>query len=720
MIAWVFIRYIGFSLLWHEGDRRGFSIRLGWFSAFATVTLFAAIWYYGAMRDATEDISAMNDYSRLAVVNMEKYEEYRSEFTKWLDNQYLEQCRLAARLVKDKGREKITRQELYEYSKELGVKYIYIFDKTGKTIVTNSPYDHFETSRNEKDQSYELCALLNGREYLIQKPQEDELSGENMQYIGVSLRDEEDLSDGFVLIATGTDLRERFLSSFDVQMVMDDLVIGLPDHVLQVDKETMEIVDATALDYVGVNIEELGVSTENLMSNSNIFLDIVGSTYYGSVSESEGLYLIPLVGSTGFTDTLFTAVRLTVCAAAAFLLFILVVLFACRSIPAENEEQSAKSPDMKESAAEAEAETESETDEEMEILRRMTGQDKIGEKYNFESRWKKQSAVPPERQTPEMRAGKDVYFILLAFSTLLILFETSLISFGIAADRLDGFSYVLLGNWEKGVNMFSLSYCLFLMCVLNVFQELLNQVLYRIAKNSDLKRETILLLMRNVLKYACALMFLYLGLAKLGIDTKTLWASAGILSLLVGLAAKDMVSDIIAGLFIIFEGTYKIGDFVSVGSFFGTVEEIGLRYTKIVSFSQTRSFNNSSIRDLINYNGDVAREILKIPVPYELDLLELEKLFDRELPLMSEKIPELIQPPKYQGVNSFEDSCILIRIALYCDPMSPGKARRAVLREFKLLFDREKINIPYDHLVVMDYKDEENTYTFTGEDIHSL
>ena len=341
---------------------------------------------------------------------------------------------------------------------------------------------------------------------------------------------------------------------------------------------------------------------------------------------------------------------------------------------------------------------------------------KAEEKYGFDTRWKKRSAVPPEEQTPETRTGGFIYWLLLIFSAAFLLLEVVMVYVGkTRGAHLEGFSYVLLGNWEKGVHLFSISFCLFLAFVLNIVRELLNQVLYRIAKVSDLKRETVLLLLRNALKYACALAFLYIGLAKFGVDTRALWASAGVLSLMVGFGAKDLISDIIAGLFIIFEGTYKVGDWVTVGSWSGTVEEIGIRSTKIGYFADTKVFNNSAIRDVVKSDGEVTRAVLKVPIPYETDLLEIEKLLARELPIMAQNIPGLTKPPKYQGVNAFEDSAVMLRIAIYCTPWMYGKALRALRREIKLLFDRKHINIPYNHVVVSDHREEINTYVDVPE-----
>ena len=81
-----------------------------------------------------------------------------------------------------------------------------------------------------------------------------------------------------------------------------------------------------------------------------------------------------------------------------------------------------------------------------------------------------------------------------------------------------------------------------------------------------------------------------------------------------------------------------IGDWITVGSWYGTVEEIGLRYTKIEYNGDTKFLNNSSVRDLIRAEGEVVKELLMVPVPYETDLLEIEKLLNRELPVIAQMI----------------------------------------------------------------------------------
>ena len=717
VIAWLLVRYAGFAFSWRKDGGTVFRRKLISYCALGTVVLFFSTWYYQTIMDVTGDLSTMNEHAKVAVETLDTYRQYRKELSEWLDQQYLEQCRLAAELVKSEGAENVTRQELDAYAKDLKVEYIYVFDEKGKVIVTNSPYDHFTLSKNKEDQSYAFRSLLDGREYLIQGVQKDDAGGEKMQYIGVSLRDENDLADGFVQIAIRPTLRERMLNPINVQAVLDNLVIGLPDYAVAIDKDSMEIVATTGLGFENANITELGFDEEDIQSGFNGYNIIGGVPYYLGISESEDLYLMPLVRSTDNTSTFIIALKMAVSGVMAYLIIALIASFGYGKVLFAAEAEVSGTDDAASQTDAAEESKEAETGNSLGLLEKILKVEEKSdyEKRDFEKRWRKQSAVPIEEQTPEKRTSLIIFRLLLIFSLALILYEAALIALGITTEGLNGFSYVLLGNWERGVNLFSFSFCLFLLCVLYVFRVLINQVLYHLARISDLRHETILLMLRNALRYACAILFLYIGLAQFGVDTKALWASAGVLSLMIGFGAKDLISDIIAGIFIIFEDTLKIGDFVTVGDWFGTVEKIGIRSTRIGYYSDTKIFNNSSLRDIINADGDEAREILRVPISYETDLLEVEKLLEKELPLMTERIPDLAKPPKYQGVNSLDDSCVMLRIAIFTPSYARRKALRDMRREIKLLFDREHISIPFNHVVVKNYDPEEGTYVFAPE-----
>jgi small conductance mechanosensitive channel len=163
--------------------------------------------------------------------------------------------------------------------------------------------------------------------------------------------------------------------------------------------------------------------------------------------------------------------------------------------------------------------------------------------------------------------------------------------------------------------------------------------------------------------------------------------------MMISFGAKDLVSDVIAGFFTIVEGTYKVGDFVTVGNWSGVVVEIGLRTTKIRSFAETKVIANSAIRDVINANGDIARAVLKVPIAYDSDLQAVEVLLNEELPKLTDVIPGLVQAPQYEGVESVDGGKVNLNITLFVKNKSKAAAFRRLNREIKLLFDSKGIVI---------------------------
>ena len=83
---------------------------------------------------------------------------------------------------------------------------------------------------------------------------------------------------------------------------------------------------------------------------------------------------------------------------------------------------------------------------------------------------------------------------------------------------------------------------------------------------------------------------------------------------------------------------------------------------------------------------------------------------------MTERITGLVKDPKYQGISSFEDSCIMLQFEIVITMDDRSKAVRAFRRELKLLFDREALNMPYNHIVVKNYDADEGSYKYNPEE----
>jgi small conductance mechanosensitive channel len=81
-----------------------------------------------------------------------------------------------------------------------------------------------------------------------------------------------------------------------------------------------------------------------------------------------------------------------------------------------------------------------------------------------------------------------------------------------------------------------------------------------------------------VVWFLAAIQILTVGL---GIDATSILAAAGVLGVAVGFGAQSLVRDIITGFFLLFENQFSVGERVTIDGFTGTVEELGLRSTKI-------------------------------------------------------------------------------------------------------------------------------------------
>ncbi len=155
--------------------------------------------------------------------------------------------------------------------------------------------------------------------------------------------------------------------------------------------------------------------------------------------------------------------------------------------------------------------------------------------------------------------------------------------------------------------------------------------------------KTLLLLIRNIAKYAIMFVAGVTILDAVGLDLTTLLAGVGILGLAVGFGSQNLVRDVVTGFFIIMEGQYAVGDSVEINGLFGTVEQVGLRITKIRDATgQLRFISNGSISRANNYTAKHVAHMVNVPfaadgpdepIPLVRSLLED---FDRELRVFAE------------------------------------------------------------------------------------
>lgn len=186
-----------------------------------------------------------------------------------------------------------------------------------------------------------------------------------------------------------------------------------------------------------------------------------------------------------------------------------------------------------------------------------------------------------------------------------------------------------------------------------------------------------------------------------GVDTATLLASAGILTLIVGLGAESLVADIVAGIFMVFEGEFQVGDIVIINDWRGTVQEIGIRTTKIVDAGGNINIvNNSQITTVVNQTQEILQASVTVGVEYGESLPRVEIVIRDNLETIKEHIPAIIEEPYYKGVSALGASSVDLPFIAKCREKDIFQVQRDMNRELKLLFDANNIGIPFPQVVV--------------------
>ncbi len=215
------------------------------------------------------------------------------------------------------------------------------------------------------------------------------------------------------------------------------------------------------------------------------------------------------------------------------------------------------------------------------------------------------------------------------------------------------------------------------------------------------RAKTIVNLLESFVKWVIAIVAIMMVLHAWGVDTATLLASAGILTLIVGLGAESLVADIVAGIFMVFEGEFQVGDIVIINDWRGTVQEIGIRTTKIVDAGGNINIvNNSQITTVVNQTQQISQASVTVGVKYGESLPRVEIVIRDNLETIKEHIPAIIEGPYYKGVSALGASSVDLLFIAKCREEDIFQVQRDMNRELKLLFDANNIGIPFPQVVV--------------------
>lgn len=288
-----------------------------------------------------------------------------------------------------------------------------------------------------------------------------------------------------------------------------------------------------------------------------------------------------------------------------------------------------------------------------------------------------------------------VVIILVLFSKQ-IFGEDNILS-SILGSSEGGFSAI--GDWFRSQLARLIESVIVILIVLTLTR-LIRLILAKIIIRGK-KSMTAAKLIDSFMKYISAFAIIFSVLLVWGFNVTTLLASVGVFGIVIGLGAQSLISDIISGLFIVFESDYEVGDIVTIDQFRGVVQGIGIRTTKIIDVSgNVKIINNSEIRAIINMTQNLSLVISDVYIDYNESIEHVEAIIDANIEEIQKNLVNIEEGPFYRGIASFTTYGVCLRFIGKVAEENRFQAERDLNRAIKLLFDANNIKMPHVKLQI--------------------
>ncbi|WP_276356518.1 mechanosensitive ion channel family protein [Cohnella caldifontis] len=196
-------------------------------------------------------------------------------------------------------------------------------------------------------------------------------------------------------------------------------------------------------------------------------------------------------------------------------------------------------------------------------------------------------------------------------------------------------------------------------------------------------------LLKNAAGYVTNFIVILLILGEFNINLAPLIAGAGVLGLAIGFGAQSLVKDIITGFFIILEDHFSVGDVIKTGNYKGTVEMIGLRATRIRSWTgEVFILPNGTINDVTNFSLNNSLAVIDIPVAATDRVEEITEMIRGVLSKFEDA--NLIGQPDLLGVQEIGPGDVKFRIIAECRANTQASVTRHLNAALKKAFEAER------------------------------
>jgi small conductance mechanosensitive channel len=261
-----------------------------------------------------------------------------------------------------------------------------------------------------------------------------------------------------------------------------------------------------------------------------------------------------------------------------------------------------------------------------------------------------------------------------------------------------------LVHWAKGPGLRILAIVLAALVVVFLSHRVTGRLVRRAEKEPLRQRERLQRAetIRRVLDKAVSIVVGAVAgtmvLRELGVDIAPLLAGVGVVGVAVGFGAQVLIRDLLAGLFILLEDQFALGDTIAVGGVSGTVEHMSLRATVLRDLDGTlHVVPNGEMRVVSNRSRGWSQLLLRVAVPYTTDLERATQILQRvaeELAADPAWQGHGLEGPSVAGVEELRANDIALLVTAKTSPGEQWAVARELRRRIVEAFGREGIELP--------------------------
>lgn len=252
--------------------------------------------------------------------------------------------------------------------------------------------------------------------------------------------------------------------------------------------------------------------------------------------------------------------------------------------------------------------------------------------------------------------------------------------------------------------IFPVVYIIIGFIIYKVLKRLVNKVMLnnKKMKKQHLQRaNTIRIVILNVIKYSIVVLVLLAILANFGVNVKSIVVGLGITTAILGLAFQDLAKDLIAGISIITENQFEVGDIVEYDGFMGEVVFLGLKTTRIKDYrGAVKIIANHKLDTIINYSLNNYLAIVDLRISYNENPDKVSTALEEIKQELNGKVPNATGDIQIWGLDDFEDSNMRYRVVVETKSQEHYAAQRFLRSEFKKRLDKRNIKVTCQQIEV--------------------